>query len=298
MTDSDQRTRPGHGNSTVEADPKLLVTGASGILGKYLQSELKRHAFEVLATDRVEDPESPFPIHVTNLLDLPAVRKLMPGVDTVIHLGNHAFQRENEVTYNENAAMNMNVFQAAVDHDVGKIIFASSVQVIGSDGGDVSIDRYPRFPSFPLDGDTPPFPTNTYAASKRAGEILTEYFATCYEKQGIAIRFPGMNAAERFRYEPDWEPHPLPIRQGFSYLSYEDASRLVAAVVRAHLPGFRIYFPSSIGNRRGLPTSRLLREFYPGIPCRRAIADGEGLVDISRITHETGWKPQDVIGPK
>jgi nucleoside-diphosphate-sugar epimerase len=280
-----------------DSDHKLLVTGASGNLSKFLLTELKRHDFEVLATDRVEESESPFPIHVTNLLDLPAVRKLMPGVGTVIHLGNHAYQKENEITYNENSAMNMNVFQAAVDHGVRKIIFASSVQVIGSDGGDVPIDRYPRFPSFPLDGDTPPFPTNTYAVSKRSGETLTEYFATCYDIQGIAIRFPGMRALARFSYQPDWEPDPTPIRQGFSYLSYEDASRFVVAVVRAHLPGFRIYFPSSIGNRGGLLTSRLLREFYPGIPCRRTITDQEGLVDIGRITRETGWEPQDIFRP-
>lgn len=280
-----------------DPDPKLLVTGASGIFGKFVLNELKHHAFEIVATDRVEEPESPFPIHVTNLLNLPAVRKLMPGVDTVIHLGNHAYQRENEITYNENAAMNMNVFQAAADHGVRKIIFASSVQVIGSDGGDVPIDRYPRFPSFPLDADTPPFPTNTYAVSKRSGEVLTEYFSTCYEIQGIAVRFPGMSDFERSTYQPDWEPHPTPIRQGFSYLSYEDASRFIVALVRAHLPGFRIYFPSSIGNRRGVLTSRLLKEFYPGIPCQRAITDEEGLVDISRITRETGWEPKDIIGP-
>jgi nucleoside-diphosphate-sugar epimerase len=281
-----------------DSDQKLLVTGASGMFGKFVLSELSRHRFEVLATDRVEEPESPFPIHLTNLLDLPDVRKLMPGVDTVIHLGNHAYQRKNEITYNENAAMNMNVFQAAVDHGVRKIIFASSVQVIGSEGGDVPIDRAARFPSFPLDGDTPPFPTNTYAVSKRAGEILTEYFATCYDIQGIAIRFPGMCALANFSYQPDWNPHPAPIRQGFSYLSYEDASRFVVAVIRAQLPGFRIYFPSSVGNRNGLLTSRLLKEFYPGIPCRRTITDQEGLVDISRITRETGWEPEDVIGPE
>lgn len=279
-----------------DSDHKLLVTGASGIFGKFVLNELKHHAVEVLATDVVEEPESPFPIHLTNLLDLPAVRKLMPGVDTVIHLGNHAHQKENEVTFNENAAMNMNVFQAAADHGVRKIIFASSVQVIGSDGGEVPVDRTPRFPSFPLDGDTPPFPTNTYAVSKRAGEILTEYFATCYDIQGIAIRFPGMNALARLNVLPNWNPHETPIRQGFAYLSYEDASRFVVAVIRTHLPGFRIYFPCSIGNRNGILTSRLLKEFYPDIPCRRTITDAEGLVDISRITRETGWRPRDVIG--
>lgn len=281
-----------------DSDQKLLVTGASGIFGKFVLSELNRHRFEVLATDMVEKPESPFPIHVINLLDLPAVRKLMPGVHTVVHLGNHPCQRENEVTFNENAAMNMNVFQAAADHGIRKIIFASSVQVIGSEGGDIPVDRTPRFPSFPLDADTPAFPTNTYAISKRAGEILTEYFATCYGIQGIAVRFPGMAPLASFSYDPDWDPHPPSIRQGFSYLSYEDASRFVVAVIRARLPGFRLYFPSSIGNRSGLLTSRVLREFYPGIPCRRTITDEEGLVDSSRITQETGWIPQDVNGPK
>lgn len=67
----------------------------------------------------------------------------------------------------------------------------------------------------------------------------------------------------------------------------------MAAIIRTRLPGFRVYFPSSRENRANLPTSRLLKEFYPGIPCRRTLSDEDPLVDISTIIRETGWTPQD-----
>lgn len=276
-----------------EAKKKVLVTGAVGVLGRFIVAELLRHPFDVVATDVVEDPDAPVPVHLANLLDLAAVRKLMPGMDVVLHLGNHPYQREAEITLNENVAMNTNVFQSAVDCGVSKVLFASSVQVIGSEGGEVSIDRSPRFPSFPLSEETPPFPTNTYALSKLAGESQLDYYATCYGIEGIAIRFPGMDRNEHHRVNADWRPRPATCRQGFSNLTYEDASRLVVAVIDAPLPGFRIYFPSSRENRNAIPTTRLLREFYPNTPCRRPLGDEDSLVDISRITRETGWEPQD-----
>ena len=276
-----------------EAKKKILVTGAVGLFGRFIVAELLRHSFEVVATDLAEDPDAPVPVHLANLLDLAAVRKLLPGIDGVIHLGNHPYQREAEVTINENVAMNTNVFQSAVDSGVSKILFASSVQVIGSEGGEVRIDRQPRFASFPLSDETLPFPTNTYALSKLAGETQLDYYATGYGIEGIAIRFPGMHPNERHKVNPDWTPRPATIRQGFSNLTYEDAARLVVAVLNTTLPGFRIYFPSSRENRNTIPTTHLLREFYPNIPCRRTLGDQDALVDISRITRETGWEPQD-----
>ena len=189
-----------------ESSPKILVTGAAGNLGRFVLAELARERFDVRASDCVEDSDAVFPIHVTHLLDLPSVRKLMQGIDIVIHLANHAYQRDNEITFNENVAMNMNVFQAAADLGARKILFASSVQVIGSEGGDAPIDRHPRFPSLPLNEETPPFPTNSYALSKLAGEVQLRYFATCHKLEGIAIRFPGMHPNERHLSKPDWVP--------------------------------------------------------------------------------------------
>ena len=269
------------------------MTGAAGTLGQFILSELHPQKLAVLATDQTEKPDSVFPIHVAHLLDLTEVRKLMPGIDAIVHLANHAYQRGNEVTFNENVAMNMNVFQAAADAGVKKILFASSVQVIGSEGGEVPIDRAPRFPSFPLDAETPPFPTNTYALSKQVGEIQLRYFATCYGIEGIAIRFPGMTRPQHQVVNANWKEGAGTIRQAFSNLTYEDAARLVVAIIRTPLPGFRVYFPNASQNRNALPTSVLLERFYPGVPCRRPLSDNDGLVDTSAITRDTGWTPQD-----
>jgi nucleoside-diphosphate-sugar epimerase len=75
----------------------------------------------------------------------------------------------------------------------------------------------------------------------------------------------------------------------FSYLSFGDAAELIAAILGAPLPGFRIYMPAHPKNRLGRAAADLVREYYPGIPLRRPLEEIESSVDISRIQNETGW---------
>lgn len=72
-----------------------------------------------------------------------------------------------------------------------------------------------------------------------------------------------------------------------------DGATLVAAVLRtAYPPGLRTYLPSAVGSGLGRPVAEVLQERFAGVPLRRAVSGITRLVDISRITEETGWLPE------
>jgi len=213
----------------------------------------------VRATDKQFRADLPVRVEIADLLDGPACYRLLEGVEAVVHLRNHsAFRgRDAQRVFNENMAMNMNIFQAAAEVGAKKIIFASSVQVIsGKHGGHES--QADGLPYLPLDGDVPPDPGNPYALSKQLGELMLAYFARHAGIVGVAIRLP-------------W---------------------LVEAVLRAPLTGFRVYFPASRENRLGQSSAEVIRKHFADTPLRRPLEQIDSLVDLSDIERETGWLPK------
>lgn len=276
---------------------KVLVTGAAGNLGSCTCRELAAASVEVVATDRMDRKDLPVPIHVADLLDKDAVHPLTRGVDAVVHLGNHIdfFPFDPYLIFGDNVRMNLNVFQAAADYGVRKIIFASSIQVIGS---------VPRLPDnrveqpayLPLDSDNPAFPTNPYALSKQTGEVMLQYYARVYGIDTIAVRLPGMRSESDPLPSADaWESDlPQLLAHAFSsYLTFTDVARLLHAILTADLPGHRIYLPVPRQNILGQAPPEIIDQYYPNVPLHKSIEEIDNLVDLSRIKEETGWSPAE-----
>jgi len=280
----------------VESIMPVTVTGAAGRLGRRTCQALQQAGIAFLAVDKAPGGELPFPVRPADLLDPQAAYEVLEGSDTLVHLANHPGYRagNGQRVFNENVAMDMNAFQAAVELGVGRIIFASSVQVIAGPG-----DRCEGAGSvayLPLDGEAPAKPGNPYALSKRVGEVMLEYFAAVYGVATVALRLPGMRGRERLARRRIGSPSPAHLAQGLSYLSFEDAGRLIAAIVRSPLQGSRTYMPSAPLSAEGKSVSEIIREYYKGVPLRRPLEEIASLVDNSRIEKETGWRPRDLIG--
>jgi len=275
---------------------RVLLTGANGRLGIYVQEELLAAGHDLLSVDLRRRGDEAAPVRVVDLLDRSVGYQITEGVDAVVHLGNHpdGGRIDAQRTYVENVSMNAHVFQAAAEQGVRKLIFASSVQAIaGSRRGDApSVLSY-----LPMDGDQPACPTNTYGLSKQTGEIMCAYYARNYAMQCIAIRFPWMAVAEEVRRQHPRAERPAPYDQGFHCLHYRDAARLIVATLAADLPGYRCYLPSAPGNRTEYAAAELHRRFFADVPLRDGVDELEDLVDIARITAETGWRPQEAMDP-
>jgi len=305
----------------------VTVTGAAGRLGAFVTRALVEAGFLVRATDKCRPGDFPvsaqiakrlgafgtralakagiavpaagetrradFPVRVeiANLLDRKACCRLVEGADAVVHLGNHSSMIDHispQQLFCENAAMNMNVFQAARDAGVKKIVFSSSVQAFsGHRGNNESSPCIP--PYLPLDGDAPPNPANPYALSKQVAEVMLAYFAHHGPMDCVALRLPRMPNPYWLEHVKGGVNNP---ETGFAFLHIVDAAELILATLNASLPGFRIYFPASTGNTLGKSAMEVIREHYPNVPLRRPIEQIESLVDISRIQAETGWTPK------
>ena len=279
---------------------KILVTGAAGRIGKAVCRCLSEGGFDVKATDLKFDRGLPVRVDVADVLDREACYRLIEGVETVVHLANHPGPSYSDAqkVFNENVAMNMNVFQAAAELGVSRIVFASSIQAISGHRYYPEEEQAPSGLSYlPLDGDHPPNPGNTYALSKVVTETMLKYYVKIHGMRGVAIRFPSV--LERKWLREIWERSARerrgygPLDEGFSYLTFEDAAELVKAILLTPLDGFRVYQPAALSPCVDMPVREIVDRFYSNVPLRKPVAELQGLVDVSTITQETGWTPRD-----
>jgi len=279
---------------------KVLVTGAAGRLGSAVCSQLAEAGYDIKATDYKHREGLPVKLVHADLRDEIAVYGLLEGCDAVAHLGNHPnlFSGPSpQRVLAENTAMNANVFRAALDVGIRRIVFASSVQAILKVPNGMRAENY-AIPYLPMDGSEPRNPgSNFYALSKEFGErMLQELSLAEPELVATSLRFPvliGENWIDRFT----GGGKPI-ARSSFNfgellgYLMFSDAAELVRATLEKQLPGYHQYYPAQTLEVRGVSMPDLIREFYPSVPLRRPLEEIDRLVDLSAITSALGWAPK------
>ncbi len=290
---------------------KVLVTGAAGRLGRDVAVELTEAGFDVLANDSRYRAGLDFRVELADLLDPMACYRLIEGCDAVVHLANYSHIRAASTPqklYRENLAMDVNVFQAAVEMGVRKLVFASSVQAFGGDrlldwfgneDNEAAVLSRPSCLAYlPIDGDAPPCPANLYGLSKVAGEDLLRFYAKTTEGlSATTLRLPylmrhkhtGWLRSRRDRFKGRLLGNP---DEGFSFLFTDDAGRLVAAILERQGPGYHSLCPTSPNPTVDVPIPELLDRCYRGVPLKVPAEELTSLVDISGITATLGWTPR------
>ncbi len=284
---------------------KIVVTGASGRLGREVCRALAEAGHDVRGVDQFPGREKIVPVEVYNLLDREACYRVLDGAEAVAHFGNHPRPDRYQAhrVFNENTVINMNVFQAACDTGVKKIIFSSSIQAI-SGGSTLSEETPSQLPYLPLDGDVPPNPGNSYALSKVVGETILRYVCRQKDIEGTALRFPWLRSPRRhsshFRYGlkdmPERYKHHVTRDEAFAILDIGDAADLIRRLAERPMPGFRVYLPAA--REPWVPdmtVAELIEEIYPDVPLRRPAEEMDSLVDVSRLEADTGWRPSAAV---
>lgn len=277
---------------------RIVVTGGSGFLGTRTVTLLAAAGHQVVSVDATPSREPGVEWHVADLRRRETPYAFLRGADVVIHLANHNNARKGDAqtVLAENTAMNTNVFQAAVELGVRRLVFASSVQAMS--GGPVMPDLdYPapsarRLPALPVDGSTPARAGNAYGQSKIFGELLLARHAELDGAEAIAIRFPFISrnpARMRQWFVPD---NTFNACELFGWLWVDDAARLLLACATAEsLPGFRIYHPSGPLPPDWPDAETMARTHLVDAPRHRPDDKLEALIDISAITRDLGWTP-------
>jgi len=174
-------------------EKRVLVTGAGGFIGSHLTESLVDHGADVRAFVRYNSRNDPgllrllpperldrVRILMGDLRDADAVRRAVRGVDVVFHLGSliaipysYAHPRE---TVETNVIGALNVFEAARDAGVEKVVHTSTSEVYGT-ARYVPIDE-----NHPLQGQSP------YSASKIGADKVAESFYRSFDVPIATIR--------------------------------------------------------------------------------------------------------------
>lgn len=268
--------------------PNVLVTGAAGRLGSTVARLFHDEGYRLLATDVVDAGDVPYPFERADLRDHVAASSVLTGIDVLLHIGNHPGigPTPPQIVFNENISMNENMFQGAAERGVGTIVFASTVQLIGSHPDQRTVVTEPTRPMYPLDETAAPAPSNVYALSKSVSEVMLRYYTDRCGLACTALRLPLLHRHEARFGVASGDERPVDVFEAFSGLTYDDAARLFLAVVRAGLPGYRVYLAGTSHRHRDLSVAELIDRYYPEVP-----PGTPDLFDISTVTEETGWRP-------
>ena len=154
---------------------RALVTGGAGFVGRHLRRHLESMGDEVVSVDRSDGP---------NLLDADGFARLVRDVspDAVYHLGGQSDVGGSWAnpldTFRANAEGTLNVLQACVHAEVGRVLVISSADVFGR----------VQLSELPLSEDAPLRPVSPYAASKIAADYLGLQAWQGYRLEVIRVR--------------------------------------------------------------------------------------------------------------
>ena len=224
---------------------RVLVTGLSGLIGRALMDEIRtEHDVSALNRGAVND----VPTTRASIDDFNGIQPAFAGQDVVIHL---AAQIHDGVGWDALLATNVvgtrNVFQAAADAGVRRVVFASSGAVVAGwelvpPYAQLVAGEYDGIGQVPLiDESMPTRPRNLYASTKVWGEALGRHFADNHGLEVVCLRIGYAHTADR----------PQDARQFSVWNSRRDVVQAIRLAMTANLPDRYEQFFVLSNNRYG-----------------------------------------------
>jgi uronate dehydrogenase len=188
----------------------ILLTGASGALGRVLTRSLGALGWKLVLTDIAPFPDA-LPAGATftqaDLSDGLTILRLAEGCGAIIHLGGVSVERPFEEVIGPNIRGLYHIYEAA-RREKARVIFASSNHAVGF---------HERTESLPA--DTQFLPDGYYGLSKAYGELMGRMY---WFKHGIESVFIRIGSARG---------EPIDARMLATWMSFGDLSRLMERCV-------------------------------------------------------------------
>jgi len=286
---------------------KILVTGGSGRLGKYLVPEFAKE-YQVKVFD-VQEPELKdaefFRGDITKLEDLV---KASEDVDGIVHLAAMpVYTGEDAKIMKVNVDGTFNVVEAAKQNNVKNMVFTSSVCAWG-----VIFWSSPFTPEyFPVDEEIRDLPDDMYGLGKLMGELLCYAYYKRYGVKAICLRLPAIV----FPFEAPWidaiknvdnpvygfKAFPLTLRDFmWQYVDPRDLPQAYTLALKALREGKVEYGVYNVGAADVFSTVEsleLIRRYFPDVKYIKNktsfISDKyRTLFDISKAQAELGYQPK------
>lgn len=266
---------------------RVVVTGGSGKGGRWVVRELGEHGWDVLNVDLVHDGISHGRCVVADLTDLGQCHELVAGADAVVHFAAIPApeMRPAGETFRNNALSTYNVFSAAVDRGVGRVVWASSETVLG-----LPFDEPPAYA--PIDEAHPPRPESSYALSKLVGETLAEQLARRSGVPFLGLRISNIMEPPDYEGFAAWQDDARVRRWNlWGYVDARDVAQAVRRGLEADLRGAAVVIVAAADTCMHRDSADLMAEEFAEVPLRRRLAGRETLLAIDRARELLGYQP-------
>ncbi|HVM31301.1 MAG TPA: NAD(P)-dependent oxidoreductase [Candidatus Limnocylindrales bacterium] len=184
---------------------KILITGATGRIGKILRERLSDHQLRLLGRSEVEDPGNA-ETHIADITDLDSLRPAFRNIDAVIHLAAaSAVDSKWEQVLPANIVGVRNVYEAARLEGVGRVVYASTTHTVAGHERAAAPALYELDATTTFPVDVEPRPDSLYGASKVFGEALGRWYVDVHGLRVICLRIGYVSGEDDEDFESPYE---------------------------------------------------------------------------------------------
>jgi uronate dehydrogenase len=208
---------------------KIVLTGACGNLGNALRAPLSKMANKLVSTDirpAADNLLSNETYVQADVAHMDQIAPLLAGAEMVVHFGAFVDEGPFEKLLGPNYIGAYNIWEAAYQHGLRRVVYASSIHAVGLSETNKGIDT-----------DEPHRPDTFYGLAKCFAEDLGRMY---WEKRGLeAVCLRILSCT----------PEPHNVRALGTWLSYRDMVQLVQRSVDSPTVGFTVAYGVSANTR-------------------------------------------------
>ena len=279
---------------------KILVTGGSGKVGRWIVRHLIESGYEVVNVDTRRPDEALCQTIAADLTQLGQVVTAFSPFGTlsrepyvgVIHMAAipRAHEQPNDEVFRVNALSTYNVLEACAILGIKKAVIASSESSYGlCFASDFFEPRY-----LPVDEDHPQLPEDSYGLSKVVNEVTAAAFHRRTGMQVVSLRIgnvlsPEDHAPVRATYSDPTKR----LRNLWSYIDVRDLAAACRLSIERDGLGCVPIIVTADDTSSDLPSRELAKRYLPGVKdFRSALSGRETLLSNERARRLLGWKQQ------
>jgi nucleoside-diphosphate-sugar epimerase len=279
---------------------RVIVTGGSGLAGKWILKHFVEHNYEVINLDVKAPDEHICRTIITDLTDLGQVHNALSQysgghrqeVAGIIHFAAipQAYTHPNDVCFRNNVMSTYNVLEAAANYNIGKVVVASSESSYGICFASEFFE--PKY--LPIDEEHPQLPEDSYGLSKIVNEATAETFNRRTGMQVVSLRLGNILVPERYTEVKASFDHPeYRLRVLWSYIDARDVASACRLAIETDGLGAVALNLAADDSSSNLPTQELVNRYLPGVSdIRRPLEGRISLLSSEKAKQLLGWQAQ------
>jgi nucleoside-diphosphate-sugar epimerase len=279
---------------------RVLITGATGLIGTHATKALVDSGYSVLATD-IKDGDVPAGVEFKkgDLSDYNFLKDICAGIEGIIHLGSipSPYQHPDTLLFDNNVLGTYRLFTAAVEAGVQVVCYASSLSIYGT-----AWSPEPTSPQYvPMDEVHPLVHFDTYALTKEINERSADMWANRSNTSFVGFRFPYCNTESNIKdfaqemINGSEDRLLIGAKIVWGYLDVRDACVGLIIAIENAIPGSRTYNFAAPDTMAPKPTSEMLAEYHPTSKLNSPLPGFTALTDLTAWIRDYKYMPVHLI---